>query len=293
MKTFIRVFLIISFAVSLFLIPSANIALAKPADAICKNVSEIPIRECNVLVALFNSTNGASWSDHTNWLINNTPANWYGITVNEGHVTEIILENNNLGGELPRGFGKLAALEILWLRDNPISGPIPPEISRLSALRILDLGFTEINGRIPPQIGNLTALEWLNLTEAELSGTLPHELGNLTSLIGLELEHNENIFGIIPPEFGNLASLQLLHLDENSLYGSLPSELGNLTSLTSLRVYNNPMSGDIPLSLMNLSELDEFNFDLTGLCEPDTPEYLLWKSSVPDYTGTGLLCETP
>ncbi len=46
----------------------------------CETVSEIPPLECEALVALYNSTNGAGWTISTNWLTTNTPSNWYGIS---------------------------------------------------------------------------------------------------------------------------------------------------------------------------------------------------------------------
>ena len=38
----------------------------------CNQVTEIPQLECEALVELYDSTNGTSWTNNTNWLITNT-----------------------------------------------------------------------------------------------------------------------------------------------------------------------------------------------------------------------------
>ena len=58
-----------------------------------------------------------------------------------------------------------------------------------------------------------------------------------------------------------------------------------------LHLYGNPLlSGSIPLSFTNLTQLDLLYFFNTNLCEPDTPDFLAWKETVQDYQGTGVIC---
>ena len=52
----------------------------------CANQTEIPKAECDALVALYNSTNGAGWTNHTGWLQTDTPCSWYGVYCGAGHV---------------------------------------------------------------------------------------------------------------------------------------------------------------------------------------------------------------
>jgi len=50
----------------------------------CAVVTEIPVAECETLIALYNNTDGEHWSDNTGWNVTNTPCSWYGITCNGG-----------------------------------------------------------------------------------------------------------------------------------------------------------------------------------------------------------------
>ena len=48
--------------------------------------------EKGVLVALYNATGGANWTDHTNWLSEMPVGEWYGVTTDAtGRVTELVL----------------------------------------------------------------------------------------------------------------------------------------------------------------------------------------------------------
>ena len=82
-------------------------------------------------MALYNSTNGDGWTDHTNWLVTNTPSDWYGVTVTAGEVTGLNLEQNSLNGSLPLELGDLAGLQYLNLNNNQLSGAIPPQLGNL------------------------------------------------------------------------------------------------------------------------------------------------------------------
>src|SRR5690554_5487783 len=49
------------------------------AETTCNSVSEIPITECEALVALYHSTNGPEWRIRDGWLATSTPCSWYGV----------------------------------------------------------------------------------------------------------------------------------------------------------------------------------------------------------------------
>jgi Leucine-rich repeat (LRR) protein len=220
----------------------------------CTAVTEIPQQECEALVALYNSTDGANWLLNDDWNVTNTPCSWWGITCSAGHVTEISLGYNNFNGTIPNQLGNLSQLTTLSLNGNQLTGSIPAELGNLSQLTTLDLSWNDLTGSIPAELGNLSQLTTLDLNYNQLTGAIPTELGNLTQLTTLDLSGND-LTGSIPAELGNLTQLTTLDLSGNDLTGSIPAELGNLSQLTTLDLSGNDLIGSIPVELGNLSQL--------------------------------------
>ena len=207
------------------------------------------------LVALYNATDGANWTNNANWLGGSPLDQWHGVTVDDnGRVIELSLSSNLLNGVIPTDLGNLTKLEKLWLYDNQLSGPIPADLGGLANLETLNLRTNQLNGLIPAELGNLAYLQYLGLHDNQLSGAIPAELGQLANLETLGLYANQ-LSGSIPVELGNLANLEGLYLQENKLSGPIPAELGRLTNLGVLALYDNQLSGPIPTQLANLSSL--------------------------------------
>jgi len=219
-----------------------------------------------VLVALYDSTDGANWTDKTNWLTGPV-STWYGITVSGDRVTQIDLKNNNLVGTIPSEIGNLTNLTNLSLFDNNLSGSIPTEIGNLINLTDLNFHGNNLSGSIPTEIGNLTNLTYLDLFINQLSGSVPIEIGNLTNLTVLYLFSNQ-LSGSIPTEIGNLTNLGNLDFHDNQLTGSIPTEIGNLINLIFLDFSSNQLAGSIPAEIGNLTYLEQglslWNNQLTG-----------------------------
>ena len=196
--------------------------------------------ERDALVALYNSTDGANWTDNTGWLGEaGTECSWFGVTCTNGSVSRLSLATNLLTGTIPIELGNLSNLTILLLGDNSLTGSIPSEL------------------------GNLTNLTTFNLYSNSLTGTIPKELGNLTELTSLWLHYN-SLTGTIPKELGNLTKLTVLWLFGHTPTGGIPSELGNLTNLKQLQLglgefWDSYYEGPIPSSLKNLPFLKESN----------------------------------
>lgn len=231
----------------------------------CNTVAEIPLAECEALVALYNSTDGSNWTNGSGWLVTNTPCSWYGVTCSAGHATR------------------------LGLQGNQLSGSIPPQLGSLVSLQYLALYSNQLTGSIPPQLGSLTDLQSLSLEANQLTGSIPSQLGNLTDLRSLSLSGNQ-LTGSIPVGLGDLASLQGLYLCSNQLTGSIPVELGNLASLQDLYLHTNQFSGALPGTLTNLINLDRFRFHNTDLCEPPDAAFQAWLAGISDLQGTGVIC---
>ena len=130
-----------------------------------------------VLVALYNATDGPNWTYSNNWLSDLTLGAWEGVTANiDGRVTELDLGDNELSGEIPAELGSLSNLTWLDLSSTALSGEIPAELGSLSNLTHLDLSHIQLSGEIPAWLGSLSNLTWLDLTINDLSGCVPSSL---------------------------------------------------------------------------------------------------------------------
>ena len=207
------------------------------------------------LVALYNSTGGANWTNNSNWMSDQPAGQWHGVaTDTNGRVIGLELDTNGLSGSLPAELGSLDRLTILRMGSNDLTGPIPAELGNLSNLSILGLGNNQLTGSIPAELGNLSGLTRVSMWNNQLSGPIPSELGNLSRLTKLSLGSNQ-LSGPIPSSLGNLSSLESLGLQRNGLIGAIPATLGSLSNLTWLDFDFNELSGPIPPELGNLSNL--------------------------------------
>ena len=258
---------------------------------------ECELSDRDILLALFESTDGTNWTRNDNWLTAAPLGDWHGIQVDAaGRVRAIDLSHNLLKGPIPPEVGSLAELQILNLSFNRLRGEIPRKLGNLYNLRSLrfiycnlegeipqDLGDlrklseltlegNQLVGKIPPVLGSLTELEALNLSENGLEGQIPPELGDLKRLARLWSIGND-LTGRIPPEFGNLNELKFLGLGRNSLEGQIPPELGNLKQLESLDVTDNRLVGQLPPELGAMSALKTFLAGSNNLSGPVPREF--------------------
>lgn len=106
----------------------------------CDNVTEIPQSECEALVDFYYSTNGDNWWINDNWLVTNTPSEWFGIGIYNGHVHILYLDYTNLSGTLPLSLNNLTDLDIFKFDGNPfLTGSIP--------MNFISIDFVEITFR--------------------------------------------------------------------------------------------------------------------------------------------------
>jgi len=163
---------------------------------------QVPNSERNALIALYNSTDGANWTNNTNWNTANPVSSWYGITVEnisgQDHVTTI-------------DFGYYS---------NNLNGTLPPEIGTLTELKNMVIGYNSLlTGSLPIEIGNCTNLIQFEVVGCNISGNIPMEFSNLTSLEHLYFEGNQ-LSGAIPNIFNSM-NLKSLSLSNNNFSGNL------------------------------------------------------------------------
>lgn len=214
----------------------------------------IPAGERQVLLDIYNSTNGAAWVGVTPaWTsAAGSECTWGGVTCNAGQtaVIEINLSVRNLVGPLPASLNQLAQLQYLTADGNRLSGSIPA-LTGMTALRGFNVARNQLDGSIGSLAG-LTVLEQFQASANRLSGSIP-ALSGLAALRSLYLDQNR-LTGAIP-SFTGLSNLQQVSLYRNTLSGSIPALTG-LGALTYFDVRTNQLTGSLP-SLAGLTGLQQ------------------------------------
>ena len=263
-------------------------------------------KEREALMALYEMTDGANWTNNDNWGSNKPVSEWYGVTVSQGHVWELSLTDNNLKGNLPEAIGDLSHLRWLHLGWNYLTGEIPESIGKLTELRCL--GFREcrqLSGKLPESIQNLKNLQYLLLTNTGLGGDLPEWIGDLENLQQLDLaschfsgtipesyknlkkvwdfnlQANYEISGTIPDWLGEMPAIERLMLSENKLSGEIPLTIGYLSNLEDLWLGRNQLTGNIPVTFANLTNLKELILsenNMDGVIPEEVTNSKMWAN---------------
>ncbi len=148
-------------------------------------------RDSLSLLELYNTTNGANWTN--TWGLSQSMDTWTGVTLVDGCVTHINLDNNNLVGTVPAELGNLLSLSYLSLTNNQLSGSIPEELSGAISLTTLRLQGNQLSGQIPASLATLN-LSILNVANNFLSGCFPLEFDVFCNSI-TNFSNNSNLSG--------------------------------------------------------------------------------------------------
>nr|WP_176619859.1 RHS repeat-associated core domain-containing protein [Allomuricauda chongwuensis]NVN18057.1 hypothetical protein [Allomuricauda chongwuensis] len=172
--------------------------------------AQVTPEEKQALQDLYNATNGPTWISETDVFLGddwnfagNVTSDWHGVTVANGHVTELNLESNELEGNIPASIGDLVHLTLLNVFKNELTGNIPNEIGNLTSLETLNLSNNGLIGEIPSSLANSTGLISLNLTGNDFSGAIPSEIIDQTSLKNLQIGNNRFHFGDLEYTYQN------------------------------------------------------------------------------------------
>ena len=117
-------------------------------DAVAQGSAE---QDRAALVALYNATGGANWTNNTNWRTAAQLHEWYGVQTNAaGRVVRLDLSSNELTGPIPEDLGSLSNLTLLSLDWNDLTGPIPAELGNLVNIERLGLSYNwGLSGPLP------------------------------------------------------------------------------------------------------------------------------------------------
>lgn len=215
------------------------------------------------LKALYESTNGAQWTQNTGWpdLTAETMSEAHGITTEtingEERVVSIDLRYNNLQGSIDL-----------------------PELANLKELRMFNVMLNNINSDFPDAITQAEKLEYLYLSGSDGTSNLrekhPHEEasdGGHTIHPGKHKGNERNRFhGAIPQNIDDLQNLKWFflswtdHIDGRDLIEAdgitnIPETIWNIASLEGIYIYENwniRRSGDtleLPESIAHMENL--------------------------------------
>ncbi|KAL3737667.1 hypothetical protein ACJRO7_019236 [Eucalyptus globulus] len=177
------------------------------------------------------------------------------------------------GVECDEVTGRVIALN---LSSSCLSGTMSPNTTlfRLVHMGSLNLAFNSFNfSSIPYGFGNLSKLQYLNLSSSDFSGEIPRDISQLSKLVSLDLSsslyetlHMPNMGGFVG-FVHNLTGLKELDLSLVNLSSPLPPMLANFSALTLLRLAHCELSGNFPVSIFQLPNLEvlsvDYNSDLS------------------------------
>ena len=223
----------------------------------------IPASERAVLLDLYASTNGGSWTESSGWGgAVGTECTWYGVTCDAGGNTVkfIVLQQDNLSGSLPALTG-LTNLQY-FLVDSPTSYPdrahpailpVDATLNRPDQLAGLQCRFEPAHG-LDSRAQRPDQLAGLQTPLATSSPARFPRSAGLTNLGNFDVGGNQ-LTGAIPALTG-LTNLRDFQAYSNQLSGTIPA-LAGLTSLRSFEVQENQLTGAIPV-LDGLTSLQYF-----------------------------------
>lgn len=217
----------------------------------------------DILIALYDATNGDNWTNNTNWCTNAPLSEWYGVTLDYSQ----------------------ERVQYIHLSYNNLVGSIPEEIGNLTELYTLDLSGNTLTGEIPSSIGNMHILGYLYLNNNQLTGSIPQEIGNLSDLRACYIYENQ-LMGNIPSKFGNLINLEYCYLFGNQLTGEVPETLSRLTKLQAMDFSDNMLGGDVPEAVTATDWWQINGYRCIEQNEPGGFTFETLNLYIPDFTAT-------
>ncbi|KFK23530.1 hypothetical protein AALP_AAs73006U000200 [Arabis alpina] len=191
------------------------------------------------------------------WRYNTDCCSWDGVSCDPktGKIVELDLMDSALNGPLRSNSSlfRLQHLQSLDLRYNNFSGILPDSIANLKYLSVLRCTSCNLHGEIPSSLGNLSYLADLGLSVNDFTSEGPNLqllLPKLRSLISIDLEYNQF------KEESISLGLRSLDVGHNQLSGELPKSLINCTDLQVLNVEGNKINDTFPFGVSLLSHLE-------------------------------------
>ncbi|MES2734501.1 MAG: FG-GAP-like repeat-containing protein, partial [Bacteroidota bacterium] len=221
------------------------------------------------LVDLYNATDGANWTNKTNWISNPDVSTWYGVTVSGDRVTSLDLHSNQLIGATPGSFRNLDALTTLSLYTNQLTSV---DISGFPALTTCYVQYNKLtqlttNTTSPDYYSQLVDFRCCNNLLSSVN------ISNMPALkiayIGYEgggANTNPNLSSVITNPIANYYT-QIDYLDlSNARFTSL--HLTGMQALKKLYAIGNQLTTIDLTNLPALQKLDIADNQLTNFVLP-------------------------
>ncbi|KAL3515801.1 hypothetical protein ACH5RR_022703 [Cinchona calisaya] len=199
------------------------------------------------------------------------------------NLIHVILDNNQLTGNIPISLASVKTLEVIRLDWNSIDGSVPSNLNNLTSINELYLSNNNLTGPIP-NLAGMSALNYLDMSNNSFDpSAFPPWLSSIQSLTTVMLE-NTTLQGHIPVNFFSLPQLQTVSLSNNKLNGTL--DIGNSYSNSmALNLQNNNISDfqqksgyKIQLMLAG-NPVCQGNGAAEGYCGPETSNTLIPASN--------------
>lgn len=225
---------------------------------------EVSKSEKQVLLKIFTTLRGYSWSNTFGWIGQDRTLMKPEIKVFEGEsslYSGISTTHTGMTGS-HRGPGLVTGLQFPGFGCE---GSLPLQLCDLEFVSTIDFKLNLLQGSLPMRLGDLERLETLILSGNNLSGSLDRKMFiKFSKLRILDLSFND-FSGELPDVFANLTDLEALNMSGNSIEGNLPDSMSSLTQLKSLKLFSNRLTGDIPASFSALQALEDVNMSRNSL----------------------------
>ncbi|KAL2939770.1 hypothetical protein RDABS01_011789 [Bienertia sinuspersici] len=165
------------------------------------------------------------------------------------------LDKNKFSGEIPSDlFSSRMVLIHIILNENQLSGNIPDTLGDVETLEVVRLDRNSLSGDVPPSLGTLTNVSELYLANNKLTRPIP-DLSEMKRLTYVDLSNNNFDVADVPQWFETLPILTTLLMESTGLRGPISMALLNspqlqtVTSIFDHRVLrNNQLNGTVEIA---------------------------------------------
>lgn len=200
------------------------------------------------------------------------------------HLAVLDIEGNQFSGSLPLTLLDCVSMTEVSMAGNRLFGRIPPQIVGWQQLTFLELSSNSFSGSLPSEFALLTNLNTLLMSQNTISGHLSAAINStMTNLRIIDVSSNRFSGTVNLPVLGSDA-LNSFIISKNCFTGTISDQICSSVHLQVLvasglttgcaaqfnlvgyvETSANPLAGDIPGCVFNMSELTQLFMDGNGL----------------------------